>query len=116
MSIQYMDKITIDEYGGFLYLHGRKYYIEFATSTTKGNVYNAISNYITYVSGDITLIGASGRYGPASILEIENNGSGNIYFKGNDGNISLTCTSDSSTQLEHPLQIDFVVPATPTNI
>jgi len=66
-------------------------------------------------SGYSGRVGAMGCFNFQNIINIGIDNT-NVYFYRlqNEDNV-LTCTSGSSTQIGHALQVEFIVPATPTN-
>ena len=97
-------------------LNNRIVYLEFASDATQDTVYQAIAHYIVYSAGNVECVGAMGRYGTTDILKIINNGDNNIDFYSNGDDNKLTAVSGSSTKIGYPLQVAFIMPATPTNV
>ena len=97
-------------------LNNRKMYLEFASTATQDTVYQAIAHYIVYSVGSVENVGAMGRFGSYEIGSVQNNGDNNIDFKNNTNNIICTAFSGSYTKIGYPLQVEFIIPATPTNV
>jgi len=108
----YFTRIYRDDWSYQMNFGNRKMYLEFASTATQDTVYKAIAHYITSSSDNNS--GGAGIYNTTELTRLNRNGT-SVYFITNGNITALQCTSGDPTQIGHALQMEFIIPATPTN-